>query len=128
MGLAEQRREYSSYSDNRENSWEQSSYMDRPGYGVDCDFDNAHMILMTPKMFEDAQLVLDHLKNNQAIVVNLESVPHELARRLVDFLAGGAYGRDGQIQKIAVNTYLILPRDVTYTDEQGDEWDSRSYF
>ena len=42
------------------------------------------------------------------MVLNLELVKSD-TRRFVDFLSGVAYALDGQVKKIAINTYLIIP-------------------
>ncbi len=124
MGLAEKRKDYFSFAHRSDLQWEEENNFSRNQE----DLDNAHLILMVPQGLEDAQAVLDHLKANQGIVVNLESLPREKARRMMDYLAGGAYGKDGQIQKIAASTYLILPGNVSYLDESRDSWASESYF
>ena len=41
--------------------------------------------------------------------MNLELVKGEEARRFVEFLSGVAYAMKGNVKKVAVNTYLIVP-------------------
>ena len=65
--------------------------------------------LIRPERFEQAAEIADHLREHCAVVMNLERASRDVARRLVDFLSGVAYANDGKIQKVAVNTYILLP-------------------
>ena len=65
--------------------------------------------LIQPERFEQAAEIADHLRDRCAVVMNLERASRDVARRLVDFLSGVAYANDGKIQKVAVNTYILLP-------------------
>lgn len=77
-----------------------------------------HVVLLKPERFEDATEAADHLKSNRTVVLNLESTKPEVARRVIDFLAGVAYARDGRIKKIAASTFIITPFNV---DLLGDD-------
>ena len=72
------------------------------------------VVLVKPERFENASEIADHLKEKRTVVVNLESTHKDIARRLIDFLSGVAYGK---IKKVAANTYIITPYSV---DIQGD--------
>ena len=65
--------------------------------------------LFKPDRFETAAEIADGLRANHTVVLNLEQTNKDVARRLIDFLSGGAYAQDGKIKKVAVNTYLITP-------------------
>ena len=75
------------------------------------------VVLVKPERFETASEIADHLKEKRTAVINLESTPKDIARRLVDFLSGVAYAGEGKIKKVAANTYIITPYSV---DIQGD--------
>ena len=51
----------------------------------------------------------DTLKNKKSVIVNLEYVNKDVARRIVDFISGGVYALDGHIQKISNSIFLIAP-------------------
>ena len=55
----------------------------------------------------------------------------DVARRIVDFLSGCAYAIDGKIQKVAIATYLVTPRNVgvvnSTNDTSDDEGSESSY-
>ena len=54
----------------------------------------------------------DILKSRKPIVVNLESVEKNVARRIIDFLSGAVYALDGDIQKVSNGIFIIAPNNV----------------
>lgn len=87
--------------------------------------DRYQLVLLLPRCLEDARPVADELAEGHLVMVNLESVPREMSRRLMDFLAGIAYGTDSQIQRVATDTYLIMPTDMEYIDVPSSSfWDA----
>ena len=63
-------------------------------------------------MYAEAQDIADHLKNRKAVVVNLQRIDHDQARRIVDFLSGTVYAIGGDIQKIGTDIFLCTPDNV----------------
>ena len=55
------------------------------------------------------------------MLINLETTPKDVTRRLVDFLSGVAYALDGKVKKIAANTYIITPSNVDLVGDLMDE-------
>jgi len=70
------------------------------------------VVLVNPDRFESAADIADHLKADRTVILNLEQTNKDVARRMVDFLSGVAYAKEGRIQKIANSTYLIIPCNV----------------
>lgn len=70
------------------------------------------VVLVKPERFDDASAVADHLNARRTVVLNLESTNKEVSRRLVDFLSGVAYANNGQIKRVANNTFIITPYNV----------------
>ena len=75
------------------------------------------VVLVKPERYEVTGEIADHLKERRTVVLNLESANKETARRVLDFLSGVAYAKDGQIKRVANSTYIITPYNV---DLQGD--------
>ena len=82
------------------------------------------VVLVKPDRFDQASEIADHLRNKQAVVLNLESTNKDVARRLVDFLSGCAYALDGKIKKVAISTYLITPYNVGVVGDLVEELES----
>lgn len=86
------------------------------------------VVLIKPERFETAAEIADHLRAKHAIVMNLETTPKDISRRLIDFLSGVAYAQDGKIKKIAASTYIITPYNVDLSGNLVDELESGSAY
>ncbi|MBM7692347.1 cell division inhibitor SepF [Peribacillus deserti] len=73
---------------------------------------NSKVILAEPRAYSEAQTVADELKNRRAVVVNLQKIDHDQAKRIVDFLSGTVYALGGDIQRIGTNIFLCTPDNV----------------
>ncbi|MBQ3889554.1 MAG: cell division protein SepF, partial [Clostridia bacterium] len=62
------------------------------------------------------------------VVLNLEKTPKDVARRLVDFLSGVAYANNGQLKKVANNTFIITPYNVDVSGDLLDELENTGVF
>lgn len=76
-----------------------------------------HVVLVKPERFEEAPSIADHLNARRTVVLNLEVASKETSRRLLDFLSGAAYIKNGDIKKVANSTYIITPCNVDFTGE-----------
>lgn len=73
------------------------------------------VVLCEPRIYAEAQEIADHIRSHRAVVINLQRVSNDQARRIVDFLSGTVYALDGDIQKLGVNTFLCTPENVNIT-------------
>ncbi|AXF55463.1 cell division protein SepF [Salicibibacter kimchii] len=73
---------------------------------------SAKMVLIEPRTYDEAQDVADHLKNRRSVVINMQRIPYDQAKRIVDFLSGTVYAISGDIQKIGTGTFLCTPENV----------------
>ena len=74
--------------------------------------------VIRPERFETVTQIADHLINNRTVVLNLEATNKETARRMIDFLSGVAYSIEGNLKKVANNTFVITPGNVAVSGEQ----------
>ena len=84
--------------------------------GVNLGGGGIELKVVRPEHFEDVSTIADHLLNSRTVVLNLEAANKEVARRFIDFLSGVAYSIDGQMKRVANNTYIITPNNVDVTD------------
>ncbi len=75
------------------------------------------VVLVKPERFEDVTGIADHLNARKTVVLNLEICDRDLSRRIIDFLSGAAYANHGNIRKVAVSTFIIVPADVDVMGE-----------
>ena len=86
------------------------------------------VVLVKPERFENASEIADHLKDKRTVVLNLESTNKDIARRLIDFLSGVAYAGEGNIKKVAANTYIITPYHVDIEGDLIDELENNGLY
>ena len=92
----------------------------RPGMNI-SGHDNTVAIelkVVRPETYASVTEIADQLLNHRTVVLNLEATNREVAKRLIDFLAGVAYSIDGQLKNVANNTYIITPCNVDVADSQ----------
>lgn len=79
------------------------------------------VVVMSPMSFDEARDVADYLKTKNPVVINLETLPKDSSRRMVDFLSGAVYALGGSIQKIANGIFLATPYNVSILGDFKDE-------
>lgn len=78
----------------------------------------AQPFVLMPRMFDDAQQIGDRFKRDQPIILNLQGLDRDTARRLLDFASGLCYARDGEMRKVANAVYMLVPANVVVTDSE----------
>ena len=73
---------------------------------------SSKVVLFEPRAYSEAQEIADHLKSRKAVVVNLQRIAHDQAKRIVDFLSGTVYAIGGDIQRVGSNIFLCTPDNV----------------
>ncbi|BBW96780.1 MULTISPECIES: cell division protein SepF [Geobacillus] len=73
---------------------------------------SAKVVLVEPRVYAEAQEIADHLKSRRAVIVNLQRIQHEQAKRIVDFLSGTVYAIGGDIQQVGAKIFLCTPENV----------------
>ena len=84
--------------------------------------------VLEPSSFNDAQSLADRFKRQQPVILNLQNVDGDLARRMVDFCAGLTYALDGHIQTVASRVFLLTPRNVEVSAEERKRIAERAFF
>ena len=79
------------------------------------------MVISQPTTFEQSEEICNLLKEKKSVIVNLEYVNKDVARRIIDFISGGVHALDGHIQKISNSIFLIAPVNYEITNEMARE-------
>ena len=85
---------------------------------------DTQVILFNPKTFDEAGELVGHMLRSRSVVMTLEGLPTENARRLLDFMSGIAFALEGKITPISAKTYFVTPRNVDVLGAQGDAAES----
>ena len=72
----------------------------------------SRMVITQPTCYDDVQEVGEYLKAKKSVIINLENVGKDDARRILDFLSGATFMIEGTIQKVSNLIYLMAPRTV----------------
>lgn len=79
------------------------------------------MVISQPTTFEQSDEICSFLKEKKSVIVNLEYVNKDVARRIVDFISGGVYALDGYIQKVSNSIFLVAPSNYEISNEMARE-------
>jgi len=79
------------------------------------------MVISQPTTFEQSEEICEYLKERKSVIVNLEYVNKDVARRIVDFISGAVHALDGHIQKISNSIFLIAPTNYEISNEMARE-------
>lgn len=73
---------------------------------------NGDVFGIKPETMEDAKTITDTLLEGRTVILNLESIDVETARRILDFAMGSTYAMNGIMQKISNSIFIIVPDGV----------------
>ena len=88
------------------------------------------MVISQPTTFEQSEAICDLLKEKKSVIVlkakngivmNLEYVNKDIARRIVDVISGAVHALDGHIQKVSNSIFLIAPYNYEITSDLARE-------
>ena len=79
--------------------------------------------VMRPKGYDDGPEIADYVASGCTVVMNIEDLNRENARRLIDFLLGAVYVIGGDLQMASQTTFVVAPCSVAvnYNGEPDDD-------
>lgn len=89
------------------------------------------MVISELRSYNEVQGIADQLLQKRTVVINLQRVQNDQARRIVDFLTGTIYAINGDMQKVDTHTFLCTPPNVSVSgsvteffeqQEQAKRW------
>lgn len=106
-----------SYEEEQDNEPRRVSRQERQPVQMRSASRGLEVIIRQPTSFDDSQEICDFLKEERAIIVNLENVDPALAQKMMDFISGAIYALDAKIHQISGCVFCISPAKV---DISGD--------
>lgn len=85
------------------------------------------IVVHEPLSYEEATEIVNDLKSKKTVIVNLEELEVNLKRRIFDFINGGLYSMEGNIQKITKDIFVLAPTNVEI-DGLKDELKNKGIF
>ena len=86
------------------------------------------VMLFSPKGFDEAGELVTYLMQNLTVVMTLEGVQPDMARRLLDFMSGIAFAMQGRITPVSAKTYFVTPQNVDILGAQADQPESSGQY
>lgn len=109
---ATQKTQKRSFSDIERNSQYSSTNVQTKVIPMASSMSSSKMVITQPTCYDEVEEIGEYLKNKKSVIINLENVSKEDARRILDFLSGSAFMVDGTIQRVSNLIYLITPKNV----------------
>ena len=91
-------------SDNKVHPWLKSNVVSMPRIS-----NIAEVVVVEPKSFDEMPKVIEVLREQKSVVLNLNSMESEEGQRAVDFVAGGTYAIEGYQERIGESIFLFTP-------------------
>lgn len=85
------------------------------------------VIVYKPTQYSDAEQIVKNLKSRKPVVVNLEDVEVELARKIFNFCSGAICALDGEMRKISKEIFILAPNNVTLDAEKADPTEEKTF-
>ncbi len=79
------------------------------------------MVLFQPMSYEDSQAIVDNLRANKPVIVNMVDLERECAQRVLDFMAGAVYALNGTIRRVSYGIFVIVPHNVIIVGNEERE-------
>lgn len=110
----------SSAAFNRENSLSRQN--------IQAKYSRAEIKTIKPKTFNDAQTVANLLRDNIAVIMNLEETDPKESQRIVDFIGGTAYAINGKLKHISPRVFICAPNVVTVESYEDEKRSKGTFF
>ncbi|WP_101773023.1 cell division protein SepF [Peptostreptococcus faecalis] len=87
------------------------------------------VVIVEPKVYDDAATIADHLRLRKTVIVNLENMTQQNTKKSVfDFMNGAVYVLDGSIQRVSKSIFILAPKNVDVDASIKKELESKAIF
>ncbi len=73
------------------------------------------IVLARPSDFSEVKSIGNDINEQKTVLLNLETVKSDDAKRILDFLSGVAYANQADIKMMAQKTFAIMPKNVGFS-------------
>ena len=113
--------EYTYEYEGEQEEEEERGFFGRKNRVVSMQQTQVKMKICKPTSFEQSEEICTELKEKKSIIVNLEYVNKDVARRIVDFISGAVQALDGHIEKISNSIFLVAPFNYEIVNDLARE-------
>ncbi len=84
------------------------------------DSTSVQFVLFKPEAFDPSvKEMANELMKRNTVILNVEDTNKDVSRRIIDFLGGVAYANSGNVKKVAEDTFIIMPSNVTLSGQDA---------
>ncbi|PRX25076.1 cell division inhibitor SepF [Orenia metallireducens] len=83
------------------------------------------MLIVEPESFDEAQHIVDKLRDKQPILLNLSKTDRQVSIRIIDFISGAIYALGGNVEKVGESVFLFAPDSINITYKSKSEKNSK---
>lgn len=135
--------DYDAYDEYEDDVYDDDGYDD---YEDDDELDDSHnnplgsrmdyqahnqmkVVIVEPKVYDDAATIADHLRLRKTVIVNLEALTQQNTKKSIfDFMNGAVYVLDGSIQRVSKSIFILAPKNVDVDASIKKELESKAIF
>jgi cell division inhibitor SepF len=70
------------------------------------------LIISCPQSFDEISGLAENLKSFRPLIVNLQDLPVDEARRVVDFLSGATFALGGRVRRVSSGIFLFATSNI----------------
>ncbi len=71
------------------------------------------IVVLEAHSFDDSATIVQHLKENKIVTLDLHLLENHQSQRVIDFVCGASQALDAQPKKIADKVFVFAPHNVT---------------
>ena len=107
-----------------EDDYQEQEVMDQPirqsAPVQNTNYGSADVLVLDPETFDEAPNIVNKLKMEKTIVVNLKQTDFEEGRKIFDFLSGAVFALEGSLNRIAESVFILAPKQVSVSTEMDN--------
>ncbi len=70
------------------------------------------VVVVEPHSFDDAAVIVQHLKDRKIVMLNLHLLDNEQSQRTIDFVCGASQALNGKPKKVGDRVFVFAPSNV----------------
>lgn len=79
------------------------------------------VVVVEPRSFDDAAVIVQHLKDKKIVMLNLHLLDKEQSQRTIDFVCGASQALNGNPRKVGDLVFVFAPSNVTLTADAAEQ-------
>ncbi len=83
------------------------------------------VVVIEPRSFDDAAVIVQHLKDNKIVMLNLHLLDKEQSQRTIDFVCGASQALNGNPRKVGDLVFVFAPKHVTLSADVSEQQNSK---